>query len=165
MAYGRKTAYDATFLTSKVVYRQDIGNPDIDVDTDANNADIPEIRLDVVSSVFRSNTGAGTDAVSEAAQRAYNGRLLLYTKFAINASESSSGESLASPTATLKVYVWGGPSELDPNYAGSWCFVDEFNVTEDSLIRVIDIPMGVYKVTVSDITDGYSISIVEQHTE
>jgi hypothetical protein len=172
MSVGRKSNYDVTFLTGRRVYRSGITSADAGPDAVSD-----DIRLDIDSSKMVQNSGSVS---YEASSRGYNGHLKLFIEFD-PPEDGCLGEVRTYSTriaansdvchADILVWVWSGPhlssyagTAPDP-IQGSWCLVDARSVTCDALINLTDLPAARYRVTVGFVTDGASVTVIEQHTE
>jgi len=172
MSVGRKTEYDATFLTSRAAYRTGVDAVD---EFGPNDASIGEINLTQDGAMLLQNKAAGTADRKGAAGRGYNAHLELYVLLNVAGADCSSVEL---PTdneylvdgivtdsacyATLRVWV---NAALDGATQRRWALVHEQSALCDTLIPLRDIPAGIYKVTVDDLSAGCTVDILEQHTE
>ena len=144
----RKSPFDQTFLTDRVVYRSDITV----ADTSPDDNGIPEIRLDIAADVQnqiafypdgkgKERLAAGNRILQRASSaRGYNGHLELYTwftPFTVEEDCDDTGPGLIDGIledadnrchATLRVWAWGGEHAVDPEVGP---LPDEDNLNEE----------------------------------
>lgn len=170
---GSKQSSDHTYLTPRRLYREAITAADA---VAPSSSTIPAIRLDYVTNSTRIDPQGGAMVESlRPADRAYNGHLELYVKFAAEVEARIQSAVLAngSATAHANVLVWVNSTPQAADYTGAdldeadgaWHLVHVQSVTCHTLITLRDIPAGQYKVTVDFITPGKTLSILEAHTE
>ena len=157
---GQKTSFDATYFTPMRVYRRRVTAPEIDPSLVE-----PTIRLDQDSDKPIQRGGLRTLASSS---RGYNGRLAVYV--CIEPTSGSSESEEAESDAVVSVWVLATPQkvgydEAEEDFSGSWCHVDSITTRRNGLFLITDVPAAAYKLTIDEVPVGYSVTVVEQHTE
>ena len=170
---GKSVPYDQTYLTPPVIYRQDVSQADPSPLVDGNGNAVPDIRLDINSSVLcyqAANDNTDTSPANATTERAYNAHLELYVHFDPDAACQASHEGIIDGLlnvndvrchADIRVWAWSGPS--GNSSIGRWCLTHEQSVVTDTLITLRNVPNTKYRVTVAAL-QGESVTIIEQHT-
>lgn len=152
-----------TYLTGRAAYRSGLTGAD-----ELPNAAAPLIRLDLNRNEIIQNPPA--PIAYGPCGRAYNGHLELFVELE---GSSSVWEIPGTPEiaesgdfyANIATFVWAGDTVPTATSTGHWVLVDHRAVTCNTLIALRDIPAGAYKVLVSDMSNGVTVNILEQHTE